>query len=625
MILPDKAIELIYYYSNNILDVYNLIQVSRKFLTVYRKMKVTRLMNKAKTKRETLKIFTNFYLHLPSQRSPDWLANRNGNHKKPPVIGGSEMKDLDAGNPRSLISRKLGLQKFFGVDATRWGNLFEDVFGSIFKFLFNSELEETGAIPGIQNNDGYTVQAYSPDGLMVVLKQTLKKILFAEFNKSIKDYDRQYFEFHDSAEDEIIILNEFKCPYSKIPDGKLPPEYEFQPPTGLCTIPIADIAIFANAVFRKCSIEDFKMNNVYDIEYHAKDQETIPDGFDDPLFMGMIGVYYIPENVESATKYNDNTEKLSVILHAVTDEDISDMSLMVAKYVFDDLKKTGSEYFGTELKLSNIMSIISLCDKFLNLVYEETGILTEKTISPKDEEQIVFNAIYKLIVIPSEMIDFVKQIIPDAIKVNFNLRLKTKSAKHIMDLGKMENSAFSAYLRKVVDDQHSTKGYKAYYSNGGMICSEEILSELDTKLPNIPENYLDPTLSQDKRCEKWLQQNINYFSNFCQKNGYKMVGILPWKSFKICIRPVFKDPEFINPFRGKLMEITSFIQSIKQKAVDKFADKKITEDELNKFYQEEINLKYGEKKTSTRKKSPVRIVEEKVIFDASTMDDFNDL
>jgi hypothetical protein len=206
---------------------------------------------------------------LAPQGSEEWLAMREFN------IGGSEMSVMTGENPYSsiddLVAQKIGMTKFEGNIATRWGKLFEPITQMITEKILNvvDKIKETGSLEGAVSN-----QRYSPDGL------ALLKILCAE------TICGEYIE----TEEYCIVLFEYKSPYSSIPKGIIPKHYLPQVKTGLCSIPLADFAIFINNLFRKCAYHDLDDTPVYDTTFHKNDTRSKFNSTE-PLALGMILFY----------------------------------------------------------------------------------------------------------------------------------------------------------------------------------------------------------------------------------------------------------------------------------------------------------------------------------------------
>jgi hypothetical protein len=234
-------------------------------------------------------------INLAPQGSDEWLALREYN------IGGSEMATITGDSGFSsidkLIAQKIGLYKFNGNIMTRWGNLFEPITQMLMEKIFDiNQIQETGSLEGAVKN-----QRYSPDGLAVV------KMLCGEF---IED---EYIE----TEEYCTVLFEYKSPYYGIPCGYIPKYYIPQVKTGLCSIPIADFALFVSNMFRKCAFDDLQNTNVYDINFHNRDQKKkfIPEL---PLAMGIITFH------QTQQQYDKFCKDYSDIIDFVDNSDVSD-------------------------------------------------------------------------------------------------------------------------------------------------------------------------------------------------------------------------------------------------------------------------------------------------------------
>ena len=211
------------------------------------------------TKRElevTLDEFIAKYAHLPEQGSIEWLNGRKlsfGGSEVASLIGEGyeKTKKATAKNTeyqlKKLISGKVGLNEFKGNLYTRWGNLFEHSTERFTELMFKTKLKFTGSLPG-----RFVGQNYSPDGLGVV------KMMI------------------DGLEKYVIVLFEFKSPFSKIPIGTIPRHYIPQVKTGMISIDIADIAIFINNTYRKCSVCQFDLTPSYNTGFHKLARARTP-------------------------------------------------------------------------------------------------------------------------------------------------------------------------------------------------------------------------------------------------------------------------------------------------------------------------------------------------------------
>lgn len=555
MFLYDNIIEGIYKFMN-IHEIYKMIRVSKRFYNVYRKTEIQSLLSKAENKHDKLKIFVNYYKYLPKQGSKQWLEEKNGNELKPPTVGGSEMALL-INNPRELADKKLNPKKFNGNIHTRWGNIFEEILSSILDYLFKAKSVETGSIPGLIDENGNIIQAYSPDRLRVINKYILRDVLFGFPNEAIKCFESEFNNLFPKLHNDLIVLDELKCPSTRIPDGKIPKEYIYQPPTGACTIPIVDFALFINACFRKCSFKDFGFNNKYDIEFHNKDIVNNPKGFGSPIFIGMIGIYDIPK-----TPY-----------------------ILMEKNII----------------LETLLKIISICN------FQTFGNLEFILLLKKCLIHLLRNNKWRC----SDPNEF-NEIILDAFKsiknIDFNIDLNELEYigefPNIMDYGNLCLSDTNDIFENIVNNRHNDYGYHAYYTD--FMTSNQILNPI--------------LKSGDDQCKEWMKRKLLEFDNYCRNNNYEPIGFIPWKMFKICIIPVFHDPDFLNNYKDNIYDFIEKIQHIKTKAVDL----NISKDKIYEFYKEELNIVFNPKRERI-KKINIYIETEKLILSREELDFFNNL
>jgi len=141
---------------------------------------------------------------------------------------------------KGLLAQKIGLTRFNGNTATRWGKLLEEVTRqwSELVLCMEDEIKETGSVEGFVKN-----QRYSPDGLGIV------------------ELDGKH----------QIILFEFKAPLGLLPNGKVPKHYLPQILTGMASMPFVSKSIFVNNCYRKCPLSDLNFESTYDEKFHAGD------------------------------------------------------------------------------------------------------------------------------------------------------------------------------------------------------------------------------------------------------------------------------------------------------------------------------------------------------------------
>jgi hypothetical protein len=190
-------------------------------------------------KQKLLSDFIYKFKHLPAQGSKQWLDDRKF------TIGGSEMGTIAGWNPyknlRGLIEGHIGITTFNGNINTYWGSIIEDLVTVILEKKWCCNIHETGSLPGV-----IELQKYSPDGLV-------------------------YLDFLDK-----IVLIEIKSAARRIADGKIPRMYKPQIYTGLDTIPIADMGLFVDALFRRCPVDDLEFTEKYDIIIHPNKPLGLP-------------------------------------------------------------------------------------------------------------------------------------------------------------------------------------------------------------------------------------------------------------------------------------------------------------------------------------------------------------
>ena len=164
-----------------------------------------------------------------------------------------------------------------GSPACWWGIMFEDVAARFIEIDCGTTIygEEIciQAIKGHRN---------SPDGYAVIGMYREEVPTGAGYEWRIWTTDRT-----TPPEVYYIVLIETKCPYQRFPDSKVPRQYKPQVWSGLVVSPICHFGLFADFVFRRCSIANLGPNTAYDTIYHMYDRRAL--GF--PFAWGLTGVY----------------------------------------------------------------------------------------------------------------------------------------------------------------------------------------------------------------------------------------------------------------------------------------------------------------------------------------------
>ena len=155
------------------------------------------------------------YKLVPSQRSVDWFEKRKR------TIGGSEIhyisSENSSGKVKQLLNNKFEKRKF--IIPCQFGILFEEEIKKISEQHLNCNIYDVGNI----KSPNIKYLSFSPDGLGVIKNE--------------------------------IVLFEFKCPYSRIPNNTIKNEYLQQMQLGLYILPFCNKCLYIEAVFKKCPLE----------------------------------------------------------------------------------------------------------------------------------------------------------------------------------------------------------------------------------------------------------------------------------------------------------------------------------------------------------------------------------
>lgn len=208
------------------------------------------------------------WAHMPRQKTRAW------EEFKLTTIGGSQMSTILGLNPyetmRTLVAGKVGLsnRRFSSTLKTQWGNLFEPLIRQYIEHTLDTRIVGDDLL--ISTEDCIS---YSPDGLGVVMREV----------KTAVEIDGKTVENTTLA--PTCVLFEFKCPFNRIPDGRVPKYYLPQVKTGLDIIDVADSGLYAEAVFRRCSWQDLNDTLTYDRSLVPKNSGR------NVLAYGFIGFY----------------------------------------------------------------------------------------------------------------------------------------------------------------------------------------------------------------------------------------------------------------------------------------------------------------------------------------------
>lgn len=216
-----------------------------------------------------------------SQGSDKWKLARMSR------IGGSEQATIEGVNRFSdifkLILNKLGINKFDRSIKMQWGNLFEELIMVYVESDLNTTIK--GADAFLRGK--FDTQAYSPDGIAVVDMETHYTVN-SETGEKVKHFsviDKKPNNETNTDNDPTIVLLEFKCPYNRKLTGVIPEYYKPQIFAGMDTIKLTELAIFIEAMFRRCGLQDLNDTPVYDRQLTPRDLKRPIS----PIAYGFIG------------------------------------------------------------------------------------------------------------------------------------------------------------------------------------------------------------------------------------------------------------------------------------------------------------------------------------------------
>lgn len=249
--------------------------------------------------------FASLFKGSVKQRSKAWVAEKSHG------IGGSEIATLFGmntyQNSYDLLSRKVGLEEFYGSTATQWGTFFEPCTE---RFV---EIDQSTTIVGSdifisRKRSGLPRHGNSPDGFCVV----------------------------EIDGEPMPALLELKAPYSRIPDGKVPKHYLPQLWSGLWVSPTWK-GVFVDAAIRLCGREDLGFSGVYLEDYHVSRHRKKPQ-WPSARAWGVTAVYLPQRDFLEAQATMD--ENLSVMISYIQQQgcgegiDLSELPHQMINWIF---------------------------------------------------------------------------------------------------------------------------------------------------------------------------------------------------------------------------------------------------------------------------------------------------
>lgn len=586
-------------------QIYKMSMIGKSFYEALKTLPFSIIYRHIKhwPKNRQLHAFLNFYHYLDPQGSAGWKLGRVG-------IGGSEMSVMTGENEhkdfRGLIGERGALPEyvFTGSIATRWGNIFEPVLGQYISYYLNTEIYETGSIPGlIRRKNGDPIQKYSPDGLAIVQKSDYAKIL-NETSKKYFDVDASNDVEFKNLPDELILLFEFKNPFMRLPKGVVKRDYLAQPKTGMCTIPITDATLFVDGVIRKCSIDEFNLGPSHDWRFNPKTKKL---NYDKCITCGFIGImdtsspYEAPpsqksnewdisddEDPHGSVPKGENVNDIEYDEPDDTDipptqrkEIIDAMIRQVARYAIREIHYVKSDQHNLSFSLENLATIVRLIMNLFHVIANDS--FADVIFTYNDEVQIIHGSVARLFNYQALKVnnkkskeeirkrarveaDIARRLIPNIVdqlsyeEPTYNMNDLAFGLDYGSSLPKrgVPPSDFEAFAEQAVNDRHVEGGIKLYYPTGFFFDYER--EDANRFLRH--NNYIDCSKDRNASAKKWLYTNVEEFIAHCQKMNVRPLGILPWKLFEACSMPMYKEPGFVSKHADTIRETIAIVDEI---------------------------------------------------------------
>ncbi len=473
--------------------------------------------------------YVNLFKYGPQQGTFDWV------HSKKRTIGGSEMATIMGLNKYSsiqqLVAQKVGLQQFGGSVKTRWGNLFEPIIQNIVEWDLDTKIMgEEISIPGIVKN-----QSYSPDGIGVVETETTLTWLeniYTDKDNLGREGTITKIQKQKTVKEPAIALFEFKCPFNRLPNGKIPEYYEPQVKTGLDTIrdnfgylshmpseadpelisemdlfndkTMCDFGIYIEAQFRKCAWEDLRGDNPnYDRDLTPGDLVTPKL----PLAFGFVG-FYINEKFAELFKCFDLALEISEAKIAAK---------VIAKDVAGIASNSDlSSMFPGRIITAPAVESILMC--YSQLITE----LKKEYIEITPHEKLLYLSSLK------------------AGDVNKYCELSDLGAAQMP----LMEILFDAFQRGIICP---------YYSD---------VSYTDTPQQRSENGSYFPSLTKEEETRDKTLSSVENFISYCAKKNVDAIGVFPWKLFRLDYHRVEKEIGYVNKWKDKISETISIVNEI---------------------------------------------------------------
>lgn len=217
---------------------------------------------------EALNVFLDVYKDLPVQGSEAWRSDRK--------IGGSAVGPLlghEKFNTIAGVAHDIVFPQDIKSPAMLWGNIFEEVAKKYLSSFI--QIKEFGCLPGFEH-DGKVITSYSPDGVFIMTEELAELLMVDNVGE--------------------VCLLEIKCPYARF-IGEIPSYYYPQMNLGMETFGFIQKTLFADFLFRMCSIQDFNFSTSSKV-MNSKSIST------KPIAIGFIGFHEVPPYQKRLQRYD---------------------------------------------------------------------------------------------------------------------------------------------------------------------------------------------------------------------------------------------------------------------------------------------------------------------------------
>ena len=138
-----------------------------------------------------------------------------------------------------------------------------------------------------------------------------------------------------------------------------------------------------------------------------------------------------------------------------------------------------------------------------------------------------------------------------------------------------------------------------------------------------PNNYIDYTLDPERSAQKWLYQNVSEFIEWCKKKDVRPIGIIPWKLFEVATMEMYKDPEYLEKKKDKIIKVMDIVDEINEKCDPHDTVGKATM--LDKYYpRRKVRARVVPTKEQIRKRERIDTTTEKWLDDMENSSEASD-